>query len=223
MTDEQVRVLVVAGSPEPCSPDLLAGLARVSDIVVACDHGADACRAAAVVPDVFCGDADSISEGGLEWVRTHVDDERFHPSAKDDTDLTLALDLAHELALARGSYVETVVTCASGGRPDHALGVVCSLAHHTVDSPRLIEDGFEARILSPMGNHVWSLPADAKGKTFSMVPLAQDSVVSEVGMAWELDHRTMGCLDPLGVSNVVTSTSARLVVHEGMAIGYLLA
>ncbi|MDD2588918.1 MAG: thiamine diphosphokinase, partial [Atopobiaceae bacterium] len=202
MIDELVRTLVVAGSPEPSSAELVASTAASCDVVVAVDRGADALRRAGVVPTAFCGDADSISEEGLAWVRSRVPCERLYPSHKDDTDLALGMRLAEELAYQRGSYVATTVCCASGGRSDHALGVFGVLARFAADSPVLVDDGLECHVLSPEGTPAWAPGADACGMTFSVVPLFGEACVSERGFEWELDHRRMRAMDDLGISNV---------------------
>ena len=67
-----MRVLLVAGSPEPSSAATLSELAREAETVVALDRGAEACRAAGIVPDAFCGDADTVSADTLAWVRDHA-------------------------------------------------------------------------------------------------------------------------------------------------------
>ena len=67
-----MRVLLVAGSPEPSSAATLSELAREAETVVAIDRGAEACRAAGIVPDAFCGDADTVSADTLAWVRDHA-------------------------------------------------------------------------------------------------------------------------------------------------------
>ena len=67
-----MRILLVAGSPAPSSSALVSRLAAQNDLVLAVDRGADACRAAGVVPGAFCGDTDTVSEEGLAWVRDQV-------------------------------------------------------------------------------------------------------------------------------------------------------
>ena len=118
-----MRILLVAGSPAPSSPALVSRLAAQNDLVLAVDRGADACRAADVVPGAFCGDADTVSEEGLAWVRDQAlrrgdGDEipiRLFPPAKDDTDLSLGFTCARELAAERGEELKVAVTCASAG------------------------------------------------------------------------------------------------------------
>ena len=61
-----------------------------------------------------------------------------------------------------------------------------------------------------------------EGKTFSIIAIAPGTVVSECGLEWELDHSPLGLLADTGISNAVRST-ATIQVHQGVAIGYLLA
>ncbi len=65
-----MRVLLVAGSPEPSSAATLSELAREAETIVAIDRGAEACRAAGIAPDAFCGDADTVSADTLAGYAT---------------------------------------------------------------------------------------------------------------------------------------------------------
>jgi thiamine pyrophosphokinase len=84
----------------------------------------------------------------------------------------------------------------------------------------LVENGFQCLVLSPSGRASWSLGEAGRGKTFSLVPLAE-SVVSERNMYWELDHERLPALDDRGISNRVTTGFAEVEVHEGLAAGFL--
>lgn len=217
----RLHILLVAGSPEPSSPELVAGIAAECDLVVAVDRGAEACRAAGVVPDAFCGDADSASPETVAWVREVAGEEAVYPREKDDTDLGLAFRLADRIAGEAGAEGwQAVVTCAAGGRPDHALGVMGVLARNARRAPMLVENGFQCLVLSPSGRASWSLGEAGRGKTFSLVPLAE-SVVSERNMYWELDRERLRALDDRGISNRVTTGFAEVEVHEGLVAGFL--
>lgn len=225
-----MRILLVAGSPAPSSPALVSRLAAQNDLVLAVDRGADACRAAGVVPGAFCGDADTVSEEGLAWVRDQAlrredGDEipiRLFPPAKDDTDLSLGFTCARELAAERSEELEVTVTCASAGRMDHALAVFGVLAINAGLAPRLIEDEFECRILAPSGTETWELGEGALGSHFSFVALADDTCVSEKGLRWELDHFHVDALRDRGISNVVDAADACVTCHEGILAAFLI-
>ena len=247
-----MRVLLVAGSPEPSSPALVARLAAGADSVMAVDRGAEACRAAGVVPDSFCGDADTVAPETLERLCARAgsspedvrrlgavpaDDVRevpevvglagsgpvrLFPPAKYDTDLSLAFSCARQLARERAERLEVTVTCASGGRMDHALAVFGVLAANADLAPVLVEDDSECRVLSPAGAPEWRLGPEARGHALSFVALADGTLVSERGMRWELDRFRVDALRDRGISNVVEAPDALVACHAGVLAAFLM-
>ncbi|WP_418844329.1 thiamine diphosphokinase [Parafannyhessea umbonata] len=217
-----LRALVVAGSPEPSSADLVRRLAAQADYVVAADAGANVLMDAGITPDVFCGDADSAADDAARWARAVAQRDIRFPSEKYATDLSLAIDCARHEAARRSSRLELTLTCATGGRPDHALAVVGQLAHAADASPELVEDAFACRVLSPGGRPLWQLPADSEGRIFSAIAVAEGTVASERGLKWELDHKRLPLLGDEGVSNVVASSAATVECHAGRLAAFLL-
>lgn len=247
-----MRLLLVAGSPEPSSSSLVSRLASEADQVLAIDRGAEACRAAGVVPDAFCGDADTVSAETLDWVRAHAsgvpvsegtldvdpaDDVRerpqihglhgglgirIFPPAKYDTDLSLGFSCARQIAAERREPLDVTVTCASAGRMDHALAVFGVLASNADIAPVLEEDAFSCRILSPVGRVSWAFDEDCVGSHFSFVALADASLVSETGMRWELDHFRVDALRDRGISNVIDAAGATIECHAGILAAFLI-
>ena len=209
------KVLVVCGSPVVASADLLRRLAGECDHVVAVDRGLDALLGAGLCCDVYVGDVDTVSDTGRALVdAAEAFEAERHDPYKDYTDLALALDSVRR----RWSGAEVVATCATGGRPDMALSVLGLLAGYK-DAPIWIaEDKVVARILH--GSESWIIEG-AEGKTFSIIAIAPNTEVSEHGLEWELDHSPLGLLADTGISNVVRKT-AKIQVHQGVAIGYLL-
>ena len=100
------------------------------------------------------------------------------------------------------------------------LGVWGVLARTASASPRLVEDGFECRVLSREGTPCWTL-ADCVGATVSLVALSPHSVVSASGMRWNLDHARFQALDDLGVSNVVVDADSGVRCDEGCLAAFL--
>ena len=210
------KVLVVCGSPVVASTELLSRLAGECDHIVAVDRGLDALLGAGLSCDVYVGDADTVSDGGRALVDAAEDFEvERHNPYKDYTDLALALDSVRR----RWPGAEVVATCATGGRPDMALSVLGLLANYK-DAPVWIAgDEVTARILH--GGESWNIKG-AKGKTFSIIAIAPNTEVSEHGLEWELDHSSLSLLADTGISNIVRTT-ANITVHQGTAIGFLLA
>ncbi len=221
-----MRGLIVAGSPEPSSKELLARLHEEADYTIAADRGAELLHEAKILPDLFCGDEDSIAPETQTWVATaRFPEERF-PWKKDDTDLGLAFRFAELEAARRHEPLDLVVTCASGGRVDHALGVFGVLAEHAEKivseggSLALEEDAFLCRIL-PAGS-VWELEPSAIHHTFSALSLAELSCITETGMLWSVTHSELGLLDDRGVSNRIEGEDAAISCEAGMVAAFLL-
>lgn len=208
------KVLVVCGSPVVASAELLRQLAGECDHIVAVDRGLDALLGVGLSCDVYVGDADTVSDEGRALVDAAKDFEvEHHNPYKDYTDLALALDAIRR----RWPNAEVVATCATGGRPDMALSVLGLLANYK-DAPVWIkEDETTARILH--ADESWTIQG-VEGKTVSIVAIAPNTVVSEQGLEWELDHSPLGLLADTGISNVVRGT-AKIQVHTGTAIAYL--
>lgn len=197
------------------SSELLRQLAEECDHIVAVDRGLDALLGSGLSCDIYVGDADTVSDAGRALVDAATDFvvERHNPY-KDYTDLALALDAIRR----RWAGAELYTTCATGGRPDMALSVLGLLAGYADAPVWLEEDEATARILHQ--DETWTIE-NAEGKTFSIIAIAPETVVSEHGLEWELDHSPLGLLADTGISNVVRRT-AKVQVHQGVAIGFLL-
>ena len=208
------KVLVVCGSPVVASADLLRHLAGECDRIVAVDRGLDALLDAGLSCDVYVGDADTVSDEGRALVdAAEAFEVERHDPYKDYTDLALALDSVRRRWLG----AEVIATCATGGRPDMALSVLGLLAGYEDAPVWIAEDKVVARILH--AGESWTIEG-AEGKTFSIIAIASNTQVSEHGLEWELDHSPLGLLADTGISNIVRST-AKIQVHQGVAIGYL--
>ena len=198
------------------SAELLRQLAGDCDHIVTVDRGLDALLGAGLSCDVYVGDADTVSDEGRALVDAAKDFEvERHNPYKDYTDLALALDAIRR----RWPGAELYTTCATGGRPDMALSVLGLLAGYDDAPVWIAEDEITARILH--GGESWTIEG-REGSTFSIIALASGTVVSEHGLEWELDHAPLGLLADTGISNVVRGT-AMIQVHQGVAVGYLLA
>ncbi|MGI6229295.1 MAG: thiamine diphosphokinase [Tractidigestivibacter sp.] len=212
--------LIVAGSPVPSSIELVSQLAAQAKVVIAVDRGAIWCQRSGAVPTLLVGDEDTVSQSALAWAREHGVCELAFDPMKDDTDLSLAFRAIREQRLAAPG--EVVVTCAIGGRPDHALGVFGVLSKNADLAPRLVEDGLECRVLSPLGIPTWKFGAKAVGHTFSAVALAPTNAITERGMRWEVDHLPLRPLQDRALSNVIERPGASIACDEGVIAAFLI-
>ena len=146
--EKPLEVLIVGGSPEAVSNTTLSTCAQSADYLIAVDHGADACFAAGVIPQLALGDFDSASAKTLSWLKEQqVPCMKFNAD-KYDTDLALALKSAEYEAIRRDSKLSLTVVSTSGGHLDHqrvVLGLLATWAKTGKAAVRVVEKDFEMR------------------------------------------------------------------------------
>ena len=110
-----MRCIIVTGGPLGEEAAKLIKELREQDgsVLIACDGGCDLLARHDIVPDIALGDMDSISEEGLEFIRSHnVFTERY-PVEKDWTD--------SEIALSKTEDEEVFLITPFAGRFDHTI------------------------------------------------------------------------------------------------------
>ena len=198
------HALVVAGGP---SPDGIQGL-PAADLVIAADRGAEHALALGLQVNVVVGDLDSIDPDTLLELEESGTRIEPHPVDKDDTDLELAL----ATALASGATSVTIVGSASG-RLDHALGILLAGASERwaglcidlrIDAARawIVRDHLE---IEGEANDVVSLLAVGGPATG----------VTSTGLRWRLAEATMSPGVAVGLSNLMTGTTATITLTGG--------
>jgi thiamine pyrophosphokinase len=209
-----MRTLIVADSPSALSVDELLSIASAADFVIAADGGAAKCLRATVVPDLVVGDLDSLDAESERELRHRAVLFVTVPADKDVSDLDIAVREAR--ALGADSLV---VVGALGGRVDHELAGLGTLARAADLSPELVAPGAVALVLSPLGRPTASVTGPAP---FSLVPLLGVARVSCAGARWMLTNELLEPISSLGLSNRVPEGSvAEITVHEGVVLLYL--
>lgn len=216
--EKPLEVLVVGGSPEAVSHTTLSTCAQSADYLIAVDHGADACHAADVIPQLALGDFDSATPETLAWLKEQqVPCMKFNAD-KYDTDLALALKSAEYEAIRRDSKLSFTVVSTSGGHLDHqlvVLGLLATWAKMGQAEVRVVENDFEMRFLVAGQVDSWQLSATNVGKKISLVALSEECEVSEAGMKWNLDHQKFTLLGDDGISNIVESDNSWVRCEKG--------
>lgn len=206
--------LIVAGSPVSDTSHY-AQLVADAEYLIAADSGAEVCVALGRTPDLFVGDADSVSAETLDALRDAGVPLELASADKDVSDLDLAL-----LAASGRGLSDVVVTAAWGGRADHMLAVIGSLIDARTLSPILVEPrSFRAWVMSLRGRPV--LEVGALGQTLSVLAGPEGATVSVTGTRWELQRQDLAPLSRTGLSNLVQATTAHVVVHSGVALAIL--
>jgi thiamine pyrophosphokinase len=178
--------------------------------VIAADSGYDHARANGVDVDLLVGDLDSISAGALEAAKAAGIPIELHPTAKDATDLALALVEARDLGAAH-----IIVIAGDGGRLDHLLTGLLALA-----DPDLAAVEIEAWI-----GDAWVRPlhgpgrAVVRGRPGELVTLAAVGGIAEgvrtEGLTFPLRGETLFPGSTRGVSNELEGTEAEVWAEEG--------
>ncbi|MBN1135273.1 MAG: thiamine diphosphokinase [Anaerolineae bacterium] len=201
---------IIVGNGRPSGGEVWKRWVRAGDLIVGADGGSAQALAWGLAPHVIIGDMDSLpgearaslTAGGCEFI--------VHPSAKDETDLELALSYVVE----RG-FQEVIIFGALGGRLDHMLANVLLLALPRFSAVRIrIVDDREEALLIQDGKAVTveGLPGDL----VSLLPLGGDAKgVTTTGLVWALDGDILNFGSSRGVSNEMTGPTARISVEQG--------
>ena len=160
------------------------------------------------VPDIVIGDMDSLEEAVRDWIEAANAQLIPYPTAKDETDLELAL-----LYAAEHFTDEILVIGAFGGRLDQTLANVLLLLH-----PRL--KGHSV-VFVTLSERVWLVGRETavrgkSGDTVSLIPLGGAvEIDSTNGLQWNLRQETLTCGPARGVSNVMVNDEATINVTSG--------
>ncbi len=197
-TNKHLRAVIFTGGT--CKSELLSTDDLQGDLVIAADAGWILAKQCGVRPDIIVGDFDSSpmpeEAEAAEILRVPVE--------KDDTDTTLACNIATE----RGAR-EILLIGGTGGRLDHTLSNVFLLERMHRRGIRLIlTDGTNrARILQ---NETAALPR-SQFAYFSLFSLGT-SEISLSGCKYPLSHAPLARTDLYAVSNEITSDAAAIEV-----------
>jgi thiamine pyrophosphokinase len=217
-----MRVFVVAGSPQAAAPQDLAP--TPTDRVIAADRGAQHARRWGWPVHLLVGDLDSLPAGEVAALAAAGVPMLTAPTAKDETDLELALREAIRL-----QPTEIIICAALGGRTDHWLANLLLLAQPALaGTPTVIAGGPETiRLLrgetdgarAATGTRA-TLALDGRpGDLLSLLSIGGDAVgIVTEGLAYPLRDETLSPGQPRGVSNVFTGTRASVSLRRGLLL-----
>jgi thiamine pyrophosphokinase len=194
------------------------GWAADADLVIAADGGALKAGLAGLLPQLVVGDGDSLGASGLAEVRAAGIPLELAATAKDESDLELAL-LA---AVARGAARVTILGALGGPRFDHALANAWLLAHPALDgrSAVLLDGRTRVRLLAAPGagapGRAEAVLAGSPGDLVSLFPFGADAEgVTTDGLAFPLRDEPLRAGPARGLSNVRTGPEARVSLRSG--------
>ena len=183
------------------------------DFVIAADAGYRICQKENLRPDLLLGDFDSMEPPAD---LTHV---RRLPVEKDDTDTLAAL----KAGLEQGCDAFFIYGGTGGKRLDHTLANVQSLLFLRRRGARgfLFDDDF---IWTVMENEALTVARTVEWGLFSAFCLGDRAEgVDEEGFQYPLKNAVLTPDVPLGVSNHILESEARITVRNGaLAVGWEL-
>ena len=204
-----MKTLLVCAARVKGSCTLVARLAPNFDYVIAVDGGADICLEGGVTPDVLVGDLDSAGSNTVDTLIARGVPVVRYPAEKDATDLELAIREAR-----RQGADEIVVTAATAGRLDHALGALAALAAAADLRPQLVDPDLSGWLLARDGRR--ELTLTGLGATVSLLPWGGIALVSARGVRWPVDRAEIGPESTRGVSNIISSSEGgSFSLHQG--------
>jgi thiamine pyrophosphokinase len=181
-------------------------------IVIAANGGVQHAEKLGLNIDMVIGDLDSLDEEvGAALEATNVHTVRV-AAQKDETDLELALLYAAEMGVRH-----IVVLGGFGDRIDMSLSNLLLLTHPNLAAVR-IEYWYgrqTAWVIRPPGDAIHGQPGD----TLSLIPLAGDALgIITHELYYPLNDETLVFGPARGVSNVLTSSSARVDLGSGILL-----
>ncbi len=205
------RAVVFAGG-EPVDRSDRAAVAPGA-LVVAADSGLEAVYDLGLRPDVVVGDMDSVAPATLARSRRDgAEVERF-PTAKDATDLELAIDAA----VARGATAVTVLG-GHGGRLDHLLGNALLLAADRYAALDLRWRVGPTTVVVARPERPATIQG-APGELVSLLAVGGPARgVRTTGLRWRLDGATLTSGSTRGISNEMTGEEATVALGGGVLL-----
>lgn len=206
---QRVVVAVAGGDPVPSH---VAAALPADAHVIAADSGLHVALALGLAVDLVVGDLDSVEPRTLARARAAGVAVEEHPSAKDHTDLALAMDAA----VTHGAQ-RIVVVGGHGGRLDHLLANALLLASPVYADVDVVGRMGDATV------HVVRSRArltGTPGELVSLLPVHGPAAgVHTQGLLYALEGEDL----PAGSSRGVSNEFAQPEAHVDVTAGVLLA
>ena len=209
-----MRAIIIANG-QIRDNDFYRSLIAPTDLVICADGGASNALALGMQPQIVIGDLDSL-DGNL---KAQLDAEGCqiltHPARKDETDL----ELAWRYAIDRG-VDESLILGARGSRIDQTLANVLLLTLPEMRSVKIrILDGRQEVFL--IRNE--ALVEGQVGDTLSLLPLTEQVTgIYTEGLEYPLENDTLYLGPSRGISNVLTSSQARVRIGQGLLLAVVI-
>lgn len=174
--------------------------------VIGVDHGAFICAKENVYMKAAIGDFDSVNYEQLDKIEEMADVVEKLPTHKNETDTEQAILYAMEQG-----YEDIIICGALGGRMDHELANLYLMMYR--DYPiTIVNENNRMRVLK-----VGKYRIQKEYTYLSILPI-ESSCISECGVAYPLEKRTITCENIYTISNEIIDEFATITIHEGKII-----
>lgn len=189
---------------------LIAAMSQTIEKIPDCDYiGIDRGALTAIRQNIplLCaiGDFDSISSEERDEIAIHCPIEVL-PTHKDETDSEKGIFYALE-----HGYDEIILYGALGGRMDHTTANLSLLIHRELPLVLMDEHHYIRKLKK--GNYL--LP---KRFTYLSFLALEKTIISETGVAYPLEMRTITPQDIYPISNEIIADYAQITIHEGSVL-----
>ena len=199
------RVLVIANGKIPSS-EVVNSLLQNCDFIVACDGGLNHCDMLEIIPNLLCGDLDSIDSNFFERLNPEFTDV-IQMQNQDKSDLSKALSYLRD-----EGFSSIDVIGIEGGRLDHQFGVWSCL----IESDSYASLHYEDFVLKRVPNDTIQLQTKL-GKIVALHAINQCQGVSLAGCKFTLNNETL----EIGTRGIHNLTKAE-IIEVSKASGELL-
>ncbi len=186
-------------------------LIRMGDFIIAADGGSKYIQKMGMLPDVLIGDLDSTSREFIELVTKAGKKIHQYPTAKDTSDLEIAIQYAIALQPQK-----IIIVGGLGGRVDHLLANVMLLQRYRNENLVISMDDGTVEMQLVMGKLAIN---GAAGDIVSLIPLSEQvvGIVTE-NLEFPLKSETLMIGESRGISNVMLSDNANVLINSGVLL-----
>lgn len=191
--------------------DLLHSLVQENSFILCADGGLNHLMKIGLIPNLLLGDLDSISDDGIEYIKSKNIKVEKYPTMKDETDTHLAVNY-----LISKDYKEITIIGGIGTRVDHSLGSIFLLRN-------LNKMGIKGRIINE--NNIIhlidkSIKLVKKEQYYtSIIPISLDGIdVSASGFLYPIVNEHIEFGSTRGISNILTSGIGTITILKGEAL-----
>ena len=195
MANSSNRVLVIANGGIP-SLEVVNNLLHNCDYIVACDGGLNHCNRLGIIPNLLCGDLDSIDSNLLDGLDSEFTDV-IQMQSQDKSDLSKALSYLQD-----EGFTSIDIIGIEGGRLDHQFGVWSCL----IESDSYASLHYEDFVLKRVPNGAIRLQTKL-GKIVALHAIIQCQGVSLAGCKYTLNNETL----EIGTKGIHNLTQAELI------------